>query len=325
MLMLLAGPARPDAAPVWEVRGATNRIHILGSIHFLRAGDSLPPAIVAAYRDADVIVMEIDLDDLDPVASAATMQQLALDPQGRTLDVLLGDRDYQAAVTKARALGLDLSALRPFEPWMAALTVVQLQLVQLGFDAASGVEQQLLRLAERDQKEVRGLETLNEQLSFLDALPPAAQRAFLMQALDEAATMKDDIDDILTAWKAGDTQSMEKEFIEDLRNQPELYRRIVVDRNRNWTGKLSAMTRDRQDYLVVVGTLHLLGPDSLIGMLERAGNPLSSARSLPCRIRSRGSATTGADPRSGCPEGSPSPGRPRLRRRYGRRSGTSTS
>ena len=57
----------------------------------------------------------------------------------------------------------------------------------------------------------------------------------------------------------------------DLQKEPELYRRIVVDRNRNWAAKLGPMTRDHKDYLVVVGTLHLVGPDSLIHMLERAG------------------------------------------------------
>jgi uncharacterized protein YbaP (TraB family) len=272
LFLMGASPARSDAGSVWEIRGASNRIEIVGSIHFLRTGESLPPAVVAAYDKADVVVMEIDLDDLDPVASQAAIQRLAIDEQGRTLDVLLGSRDYQAAVTKADALGLDLSALRPFEPWMAALTIIQLQLVQLGFEADSGVEQQLLTLAARDHKEVRGLETLDEQLSFLDALPAAAQRAFLMETLDEAADMKDEVEDIVRAWRAGDTSSLEKEFLGELRDQPELYRRIVVDRNRNWTGKIGAMTRDRQDYLVVVGTLHLVGPDSIIRMLEQGGH-----------------------------------------------------
>jgi len=271
LLLLLSLPVRPNALPMWEIHGASNRIHILGSIHFLRPGDTLPRAVISAYDEAEVVVMEIDLDDLDPVAAQATMQELAIDPQGRTLDVLLGNRDYQTAVAKARALGIDLSMLRPFEPWMAALTVTQLQLAQLGFDADSGVEQQLLKLAERDHKDVRGLETLEEQLSFMDALPPAAQRAFLLDTLDEAATMQDEIGDMVTAWKNGDTRSMEKEFLADLQKEPDLYRRIVVDRNRNWVSKLGPMTRDRKDYLVVVGTLHLVGPDSLIHMLERAG------------------------------------------------------
>lgn len=271
-LLLLALPARPDALPLWDVEGANNHVRILGSIHFLRPGrDSLPPAIVAAYDDADVVVMEIDLDHVDPVEAQATMQRLGVDPNGRTLDVLLGARDYQAALAKARAVGFDLELLRPFEPWMAALTVTQLQLAQLGFDSESGVEQQLLALARRDQKEVRGLETLEQQLSAMDALPAAAQRAFLMQTLDDATTMRDEIDDIVAAWKAGDTDSLEREFLQELEDQPDLYRRIVVDRNRSWTGQMRPLLRDTRDYLVVVGTLHLVGPDSLISMLRKAG------------------------------------------------------
>lgn len=271
-LLLLALPARPDALPMWDVPGTTNQVHILGSIHFLRPGrDRLPPAVIAAYEDADVVVMEIDLDGIDPVAAQATTQELGIDPAGRTLDVILGPRDYQAALGKARALGFDLAALKPFEPWLAALTVTQVQLAQLGFDAQSGVEQQLLVLARRDRKEVRGLETLQQQLAAMDALPPAAQRAFLLETLDEAATMKDEIDDIVSAWKAGDTRALEDEFLDGLKDQPELYRRIVVDRNRDWARQLRPLLSDRRDYLVVVGTLHLVGPDSLISMLQKAG------------------------------------------------------
>jgi hypothetical protein len=239
----------------------------------LRPGDTLPPEVVAACREADVLVMELDLDDLDPVATAETMQRLAIDPRGRTLDVLLGPRDYEEAERKAQALGIDLSMLRQFEPWMAAITITQLQLAKLGLDPESGVEQQLLQLAHRDHKAVQGLETLDEQLSFMDELSPGAQRAFLMETLDEAETMKDELDDIVTAWKRGDVPALEKEFLADMRKQPELYRQIVVERNRRWAGQLAPMFRDGKDYLVVVGTLHLVGPDSLIRKLSQAGYP----------------------------------------------------
>jgi uncharacterized protein YbaP (TraB family) len=141
----------------------------------------------------------------------------------------------------------------------------------MGFDAQSGVEQQLVRLAQRDGKEIRGLETLDEQLEAMDALPPAAQRAFLLQTLEEAATMEGEIGDIVGAWRAGDTAKLEEEFLAGLQDQPELYRRIVVDRNRNWVGRVTGLARGGQDALVVVGTLHLVGPDSLIAMLDAAG------------------------------------------------------
>jgi hypothetical protein len=272
-LLLAASPALPDNLPMWEIAGAHNTIRLLGSIHFLRPGrDSLPPAVVAAVDDADVVLMELDLDDLDQAGAQVSLQALGIDPGGRTLQALLGARDYRLAATKADALGIDLALLQAFEPWLAAITISQIELQKLGFDSESGVERQVLRLAARDRKEVRGLETLQEQLAAMDALPPATQRAFLLQTLDDAAEMREQIDDIVEAWKTGDVRTMESEFLDDVRKQPELYRRIVVDRNRAWARKIGTLTRERTDYLVVVGTLHLVGPDSLNRMLDKAGH-----------------------------------------------------
>lgn len=272
ILLFQVPAARADALPMWEVQGAANRVAILGSIHFLKPGrDPLPPAVVEAYRNADVVVMEIDLDDLDPAAAQASLQRLGIDPRGRTLEELLGPRAYGAAQARARAAGIELTLLQGFEPWLAAITVTQLQLERLGYDADSGVERQLLEMAQRDRKEIRGLETVEQQFAAMDSLPPAAQSAFLLETLDDAATMADQVDAIVAAWKKGDTRALESEFLHGLKEQPDLYRRIVVDRNRSWATRLKVLLSDRHDYLVVVGTLHLVGPDSLIGMLERAG------------------------------------------------------
>lgn len=277
-LCVAAGGVRADALPLWTLEGAANRVHVLGSIHFLKPGrDRLPAGITDAYEQADVVIMELDLDDLDAAASQETMQRLGVDPRGRSLEALLGAADYRSAVARARAAGLDLEMMRGLEPWLAALMVSQLQLARLGYDASSGVEQQLLALAARDGKEIRGLETLEQQLAALDALPAGSQRDFLLQTLDDAATMADQVDAIVDAWKRGDTAALEKNFLEGLEDQPDLYRRLVVDRNRDWARQLERLLRDRRDYLVVVGTLHLVGPDSVIAMLDRAGHEARQA------------------------------------------------
>ncbi|GIK35137.1 MAG: hypothetical protein AMXMBFR45_21760 [Gammaproteobacteria bacterium] len=272
-LLLLATPAaRPDSLPMWEVNGAANRVAILGSIHFLKPGrDPLPAAVVEAYQNADVVVMEIDLDDLDAAAAQASLNRLGIDPQARTLQQIMRPGDFAAARAKAQAAGIDLDLLQGFEPWLAALTVTQLRLASLGYDANAGVERQVLEMAQRDRKEIRGLETVEQQFNAMDRLPLAAQSAFLLETLDDAATMEEQVDTIVTAWKQGDIRRLETEFLHGLKAQPDLYRRIVVNRNRDWAGKLNVLLRDRHDYLVVVGTLHLVGPDSLIRMLEHAG------------------------------------------------------
>ena len=268
-LQVTAAPA----LPLWELTGTSNRITVLGSIHFLRADDyPLAPAIMSAFDQADIVLMEIDMDDLDPVASAQTIAVLARDPGGRTLPELLGAQAWKAASAEARALGLDLEPMAPFEPWYAAVVVTQLRLAQLGFDPSLGVESRMAADAERKGKEIRGLETLESQLGALDSLSADAQREFLQSTLEEAGEVGDMADDMIAAWKAGDVQALDADMLGSVRDQPEVYRALIVRRNRHFAEAIGELADGKKNYLVVVGALHLVGPDSVLRLLERDGH-----------------------------------------------------
>ena len=260
------------ALPLWEVSGTSNRVLLLGSIHFLRASDyPLDPAITAAFDQAGVVYMELDMDDLEPVATARAVAGLARDPGGRQLPELLGPRAWRAASSEIRALGLDPAGLVPWEPWYAAVLVTQLRLAQLGFDQSLGVEARLAADAERDHKEIRGLETLEGQLGALDSLSAEAQRDFLQGTLEEAAAVDDMAAAMITAWKSGDVAALEGDLLASVREQPELYQTLILRRNEGFARTIGQLVGDRQDYLVVMGALHLVGPDSVLKLLARQG------------------------------------------------------
>ena len=274
MAVILLGAWAPAtfAVPLWELEGTRGRIVFLGSVHFLRDEDyPLPGSIQRAYDDADVLVMEMDMDDLNPIQSQATVLSLAQDPQGRDLKTLIGSRDYAIARREADAIGIDITQLMPFEPWFAALQITQIRLIQIGLDPTQGIESHLTARATADGKEIRGLESFETQLRALDTLPPRAQAKFLLRTLEEAAEIEASIDTILGAWRRGDVQTLESELLKGLKGQPELYQQILVERNRDWARKLAALTADRKSHLVIVGTLHLVGDDSVLKMLADAG------------------------------------------------------
>jgi hypothetical protein len=259
---------------------------VLGSIHFLRAADyPLAPAITNAFDQADIVLMEIDMDDLDPLASAQTVAALAEDNKGRQLPELLGPDAWRAASAEARKLGLDLAPMAAFEPWYAAVLVTQLRLAQLGFDQSLGVEAKLAAEAERRGKEIRGLETLESQLRILDGLSPEAQRDFLQSSLEEAGEAGDVADEMITAWKTGDVRVLEADLLDSVRDQPELYRSLILQRNENFARAIGHLVDDPKNYLIVVGTLHLVGPDSVLRMLARDG--IASRQIEGSEIRSR--------------------------------------
>lgn len=260
------------ALPLWEITGTRNHVVLLGSIHTLRPSDyPLDPAIAAALDEADVVYMELDMDDLDPAASAGTIAALARDPRGRQLPELLGPAVWTSALEQGRKIGMDLTTLAPFEPWYAAIVITQLRLAELGFDASSGVESHIVASAAESGKEIRGLETLEGQLKTLDALSPGAQRTFLQLTLEEAASIGDEVDDMVAAWKAGDTPALEREMLDSVREQPEVYRSLILKRNEAFSQAIAGLANDSQDYLVVVGTLHLVGEDSVLNMLAKRG------------------------------------------------------
>lgn len=264
--------AAAPALPLWELTGTKNHIMVLGSIHFLRAADyPMAPEITRAFDQADIVLMEIDMDDLDPVASAKTVATLARDGKGRELEELLGPDAWRAASAEAKKLDLDLAPLAPFEPWYAAIVVTQLRLTQLGFDPSLGVEAKLAAEARRRGKEIRGLETLESQLGMLDGLSPGAQQDFLQTTLEEAAEAGDMADEMIAAWKSGDVRALDADLLDGVRDQPELYRTLILRRNENFARAIGGLVDDSKGYLIVVGALHLVGPDSVLHMLARDG------------------------------------------------------
>lgn len=280
-LLPLATTARADALPVWELNGTQNRILIMGSIHFLRAEDQpLAEGLFDAYEAADALYMEIDMDDLNPFSAQLIMTELGTDPDGRTLRELLGTSTYSEASRKAQALGVDLAIVDNSEPWFAALLITQLRLMMLGFDPGFGVEQQFLERARADGKKIHGLETIREQLAALDKLPLSAQRKFLIQTLDEAADVDSEMDTVVAAWKTGDTRALERVLLAGLSDNPSVYQSLLVQRNRNWARKIRELADDSENYLIIVGAMHLVGDDSVLRMLAASGYP---ARQLSSR------------------------------------------
>jgi uncharacterized protein YbaP (TraB family) len=271
-IIWLSGASQLCALPLWEISGTKNQIRLLGSVHFLRSSDyPLPAKIDKSYKSADIIIMELDLGSMNPLETATVMQSMAMDPNGRSLSDALGKKSYATAKRQAGQLDIDLDAMQTYEPWYAALEITQLRLQQLGFDPSQGIEVHFLIRAISDGKELGGLETIQEQLEAMDSLPPDAQKLFLMQTLEDAGEIPDVLDDLIVAWRAGDTDSMERELVDGMQDQPELYEQLLVQRNENWSRQIAAFADDSKDYLIIVGAMHLVGEDSVLQMLDDMG------------------------------------------------------
>jgi uncharacterized protein len=278
LLFLCAGGlAAPSAGAaerhsLWSVQGRTNTVYLLGSVHFLSPDEALPKAVDEAYEDAESLLMEIDMDDLDPNETREATVELGILPPDKSLEAELGRETYAQVVARAKELGVDAAILQRCRPWLAGMMLVQRYLLTLGLDPSSGVETRLTSRAERDGKPIQGFETIREQLGILAALPPKQQREFLLYSVEDTERAAREIEQLLTAWRKGDSAALAQLLAEGFDEYPDLYRPLTTDRNRRWIARIEDLLDDRDDYLIVVGTLHLVGRDSVIDLLEKKGH-----------------------------------------------------
>ena len=276
LLALLALPAHAGEPghplTLWQVSGANNSVYLLGSIHLLRSQDyPLPSAFDAAYDDAEVLVMEVDMDDLDPLAAQALFTSYGVLQDDTTLRDLMGEPLYAEAAAAAEAIDIPIEMLSKTEPWYAAMTIEMMMLSRVGFNPTLGIEMYMLAKATQDGKRIDGFETIEEQIQFLDSMSLPAQREMLIATLNESAKLGSMMNEVIDAWRHGDIDELEAGILDDMQEQEELNQALVVDRNKRWVGKIETLLNDDEDYLIVVGALHLVGPDGVPRQLIRSG------------------------------------------------------
>jgi uncharacterized protein len=271
-LLVAHASSAAERHSLWSLAGRSNTVYLLGSVHFLSPDEPLPAVMDEAYGDAEALIMEIDMDDLDPVATRDTTLELGLLPADRTLESEVGPEAYAQIAARARELGVDSGLLNRCRPWLAGMMLMQRYLMSLGLDPTAGVETRLTARAEHDGKPIEGLETMREQLGMLAGLPPPQQREFLLYSVEDTERAAREIDAMLTAWRQGDAAALARLLAEGFEEYPDLYRPLTTDRNRRWIERIEDLLDDRDDYLIVVGTLHLVGPDSVIELLEKKGH-----------------------------------------------------
>src|SRR6185312_17284313 len=260
------------ASPVWAIHGDHNTVYLAGSVHLLKANDArLPSAFDQAYAGSRALVMELDLGKVDPMQAAGWMMEHGTLPEGSNLRQAIGEERYRRVSAAATRLGMPMEMANQFAPWVLGLQLMELQYTQLGFDSQSGVEQQLEHRAQTDGKPTSGLETLQEQLGVFETLTSEQQARFLDLVVTEMRDVGSDTQSVITAWRTGDAAKLAALLGDEYKSFPALYRTLVSDRNKRWVPQIERLLKERDNYFVIVGALHLVGDGGLLELMRRDG------------------------------------------------------
>ena len=264
---------RNSQGVLWQVtRDGKPLAHIFGTIHLADPDIvNLPAPVAAAFQAATSLSVEAVLD---PAAAQALGQAMALPPD-RNLQDLVPAEVFSKAAIAAQPYGLQPVQLNRLKPWALAMliTVTPDEMVRRNSGKVA-LDVLLTNQAQAAGKPVSGLETMQEQISVFDSLPPDEQASFLSAAAMEIpqkqklmAAMKDaylrrDIEGVRNAAYEGATKT-------ERAAADKLERGLIDERNKRMAERMQS--RFDGGTFVAIGALHLPGEDGVLALLERDG------------------------------------------------------
>lgn len=269
-----SAPAPRADAPrplLWKLSDADSSVYLLGSFHLLKKTDyPLSADIERALGEAEHVVFEVTPEELADPSVPMKMMQRATAPGDAAFGKVASPATTAKVHARFQALGLPGAQFDRFEPWMVSITLVTVLGAQLGYSPEDGLDRHLMARAATLGKTTAGLETIDAQLDALDGTPIAEQLASIEETVAEG-DMAARLDELHAAWRSADLVTLERLAATDMREKtPETYRRLNVERNRKWLPKVEALLARGKgnDALVVVGALHLIGPDGLVAQAK---------------------------------------------------------
>ncbi|WP_084787836.1 TraB/GumN family protein [Anaerobacillus alkalidiazotrophicus] len=262
---------------LWKVEDGETTVYLQGTVH---AGteDFYPfhETIEQAYEEADVVVPEIDITDLDLMAVQTLIVELGLFQDGSKLEDHLPQEVYSKISDTLDDLGLPLEMFESYQPWLLAITIQQLILEKL--DYIHGVDEYFLIRANDDGKEIIELESMESQFQIFADMSLDLQIEFLEDSLSNIEEYEEEMIELFTYYKNGDIDGLlelliEVEGLNESEEAQKFTEALNDKRNYEMAEKIIEFLQEDSDktYFVIVGSLHLIMEPHIVSILEAEG------------------------------------------------------
>lgn len=156
-------------------------------------------------------------------------------------------------------------------PWYAKIL-----LGLVGVNPAPGVEHHLVVHANAQEKSVDYLETPSQLACHLGAIPIADMAESIDEGLREFENNSKNMKMLYADWSGRHLETLYRRLQKKSAFAvPSIHARLLVDRNRSWAPKIDDVLTSPRRTLIVVGALHLCGPDNLLTLLQRQAEEIA--------------------------------------------------
>ncbi len=261
-------------ALLWEVKSKDGKSisYLYGTMHLMDAQlFSIPKKLEKTLLKSDVLCMEIASVNPNLSPDALFMKDKTL------MDVFSQnqlDTIYRWA-EKALLMNQEQfnTNFKTAKPFMLMQFIMQTSLPT----NTKSFEREFEALATEKKLQLKGLETVDQQLNLFDGFSVEEQAEMVMSSLRDEEKSKKTFDDMQQIYL---TQNLDKlyTFMKSESDSPiSNSRAFLEDRNQNWIPKMKEMMKN-QTVFFAVGAAHLAGPEGVIELLVKEGFTLTPVK-----------------------------------------------
>lgn len=257
-----------DNSLLWEISGKEGRktSYIFGTFHLMCREDiHFSGSLLTALKNSDQVYFEMDLDDPANTLGGIFYMNMHGDT---SLSDLYTPEEYARVESFFRdSLKTPLTLLKRMKPMMLeALIYPKL----MPCKNMSGIEQELMQIAKKENKEIKGFETIQFQASIFDSIPYSVQAKDLLKNLDSMQEYKVYFNSMLSIYKSQQLTKIANMMNDSSFGGAEDTEILLNSRNRNWVAQLDdIMTKN--SVFTAVGAGHLPGENGVLELLRKKG------------------------------------------------------
>lgn len=263
----------PDDVPteyvdalLWKVsKGDQAPSYIFGTIHVsdIRVL-KIPDKVMMAINESSRFAMET----IPEFGDLMRLEKLMFYEGNFKLSDHLDSNRFEQTVEILKRYNMSDEAIARMKPWAAYLTM------NYPINNNMPLDMVLLEMAKQQDKEILGLENLNEQLSAFTSLDVQEQVQILLDTLCNYDLVLKGFEEMITLYVNRNLRglyafSLRYSFAED-EIYERLFEQLLIDRNHKMVKSMLQPLKQGNTF-VAIGALHLSGQEGVLALLNRAG------------------------------------------------------
>ncbi len=252
---------------LWKIsgNGLKHDSYLFGTIH-ITCDASIDENTVKALGLTEQLYLELDMDDN---SMQKQMMSHIIMKDGTKLSTLLNAKNFKIVDDFLKKnINMSVELFDSFKPFVIT-TMLYPKMIDCSFQS---IENELMKINKEQNKEVFGLESVEEQMKVFDNISYQIQAEELLKmAKSNLSKDKEEIKRMITIYQNKDIEGIQ-EIMDKSENKitSENKKILIYDRNIKWIPTIIKIINEKPTF-IGVGAGHLAGNEGIIKLLRRNG------------------------------------------------------